>query len=379
MDPNDIRGPETSAAVADRSRAGLPRSWSACLAYAAIAILLVVVGGRLARADVDLSLQPDVVRANTGEVVRLSLIATASSGVDESIAAMDVILQWDPSVLELIGKIDDGSYSWLVSGFLDDSGLDGLNDTFEDGDALYTALAQFAPDPPAYATQTGLVVTTFEFRALAPGMTAVEAMASAGARTRTVVYDGFVPGLEVTGSLLGADASVVLGCVPGTVNAAAGPIANVLFVNGSAGDGAGRVAVREGEALWAVILQPPARLKGKWVVTANEGHPSASTELLLPANVGAFCFPLLLSDGATSAAVWNGIGKERKVGAGRYFDGTPIPRLGRASIVFLELWNGDPVYLPLGTRLTLQGVIFDGASLGSKPASATNAILLEIE
>ncbi|MFQ5414599.1 MAG: hypothetical protein ACE5E6_09100, partial [Phycisphaerae bacterium] len=76
---------------------------------------------------------------------------------------------------------------------------------FNDGDALYEALAQFAPAPPAFAPPppNGLLVVTFTFEAIAPAGagTQISIPASAGEFTQTVVLDGFTPGLIVTGAL----------------------------------------------------------------------------------------------------------------------------------------------------------------------------------
>ena len=120
---------------------------------------------------------------------------------------MDVILSWDPAVLQLRGIDSNGPYpyQWMFSGFTNDHGLDGLNDTWADGNALYTAMAQLG-GPPAWAPPEGLLVTRFLFRKLhVGGPTSVTMLADFGNYTHTVVYDGFIPGLDVTGTLTGTE------------------------------------------------------------------------------------------------------------------------------------------------------------------------------
>ncbi len=139
--------------------------------------------------------------------VSVSLVAYADSDENEYISAMDVVLSWDASVLQFQGIDNTGSYpyQWLFSGFPADAGLDGLNNTWSDGNALYTALAQLG-SPPAEATSEGLLVTTFKFRKLHVGTpTPVTMLASYGSYSHTVVYDGYVPGLDITGTLTPAE------------------------------------------------------------------------------------------------------------------------------------------------------------------------------
>jgi hypothetical protein len=157
-----------------------------------------------ALAAVNLELRP-VAEACTGRYVNVDLYAVSDNAVDQSIAAMDVILTWDPAALQLIG-IAAGSYpyGWLFSGFTNDQGLDGLNNTWADGNALYTALVQLG-SPPAFAPPAGLLVTTLRFRKLTVGApTSVGLLANYGQYSHTAVYDGYTPGLNVTGTLTNA-------------------------------------------------------------------------------------------------------------------------------------------------------------------------------
>ncbi|MCP4248335.1 MAG: hypothetical protein GY778_14910, partial [bacterium] len=102
---------------------------------------------------------------------------------------------------------NNGPYAWLPSGFFDDSGGDGLNNTFDDGLAYYPAAGNF--QSPALATPEGLLVTTFQFLALQETTgTIVDILPSLGQQTTTQVF-GDLPGEDVTGSL-GSSGSVAL-------------------------------------------------------------------------------------------------------------------------------------------------------------------------
>ena len=144
-----------------------------------------------ASADVELQLVP--VPECGGRTLSVNLYAISDDpNASQSIAAINVILTWDPQVLTLIGVNTQMTYpyAWLVTGFTDDHGLDGLNNTFADGNALYTALAQLGS--PAYAVPgDGLLVTSFLFRKLHVGQsTSVTMPPVYGLYSHTAVYSG---------------------------------------------------------------------------------------------------------------------------------------------------------------------------------------------
>lgn len=142
-----------------------------------------------------------------GETVEIDLYAVADGGVDQPIAGLDVVMSWDGQRLELMGAIDNGPYDWSASGFPDDSILDGLNDTFLDGNALYEASGPPPPSPPALATPQGLWVTTFQLRALTAGRAHFEILRDLGQFSETKVLDGETLGLDILGSV-GPEAAV---------------------------------------------------------------------------------------------------------------------------------------------------------------------------
>jgi hypothetical protein len=172
-----------------------------------VAVGLLTLSGSRVWADINLELRA-LPQACGTRTLGIELYAVSDDLTSQSIAAMDVILTWDPSILQLQGTDPTGPYpyAWLFSGFSNDHGLDGLNDTWNDGNALYTAWAKLG-GAPAYATPAGLLVTRFKFRSTGIGFpTTVLILPAFGLYTHTVVYDGFVPGLDVTGTLTGVTA-----------------------------------------------------------------------------------------------------------------------------------------------------------------------------
>ncbi len=166
-----------------------------------IAALVAVLVGGAARLDgaVNLALSPQPPSVAVGETVSVALLAISDSAVNQAFTAMDVILTWDPEALSLLGATNDGPVFWPLSGFMPDSQLDGLNDSFADGDAVYT-VASFTP---VNATPAGLKVTTFRFEALG-GVTQTELgiVGSRGQRpTTTKVFAAGQVDKNVVGSL----------------------------------------------------------------------------------------------------------------------------------------------------------------------------------
>lgn len=134
-------------------------------------------------------------------VVEVGLYAVSATGVDQAISAVSAVVAWDPARLELLGILNNGPVNWLVSALPDDSGLDGLNNTFLDGDALYQASTTPNPNPPALATTGGLLITTFRFRAFAAGSASIRLVPMRGGFSKTQVTDAETIGLDITGAI----------------------------------------------------------------------------------------------------------------------------------------------------------------------------------
>lgn len=155
--------------------------------------------------------------ARPGDIVDVGLYAVSDNGVNQSFYSMDVLLQWDPATLQLQGVVNNGPFPWLFSTFFPDSQLDGLNNTFADGDAKYTAAAQFLA--PASATPAGLLVTTFRFQALAGTPSNIVSIPLAlGQSSQTAVYGTAFPGQNVTGTRGSAEVVICFAAADGDMN-----------------------------------------------------------------------------------------------------------------------------------------------------------------
>ncbi len=162
-----------------------------------------------------------------------------------------------------------------------------------------------------------------------------------------------------------------LPCVDGTVNAGNGLTLDVLGVNGLTG-GADRTVQLQDDAFFEILVaRPVSGGNGRFVLHADVGAPGITAQRFLPFDIGLTCFPFLLSDGAAPVIVANCIGRENRVGESSFL-GSPATDPDPATTSFLY----PP--LPLGTVLTFQGVILDPASVSSKSASTTNAVIVEV-
>ncbi len=121
-----------------------------------------VWGTPQALSAVDLELRPVPDTAPIGRYVNVGLYAVSDD--DTLFSAMDVVLTWDSTLLELHSVTKDSPDDWdFLFGFMPDPLLDGLNDSLLDGDAWFQA-ASFTT---ATATADGLLVATFRFSTLA--------------------------------------------------------------------------------------------------------------------------------------------------------------------------------------------------------------------
>ena len=174
-----------------------------------VAMLAVAAFSVRATAVVNLELRPEFQQVSIGDVVEIGLYAVSSSDAGEAFSGLDVVLKWDPLFLELLKAVNDGPHAWsFIFGFPPDGALDGLNDTFLDGDALFQA-ASFGS---ATATPGGVLVATLRFLARngSPD-TQLVIESESGLSTKTTVFEP--GGADVTGEL-GTTMISVLGSIP---------------------------------------------------------------------------------------------------------------------------------------------------------------------
>lgn len=115
-------------------------------------------------------------------------------------SVVQIIFEWDPAAVKLEGLTSVGAIPLLVSNFPANDPA-GFNEAVppQDGDGTYLALAQLGVT--TFADPRGTLLTTLQFKGLAPGqVSVVEPIAAVG---QTKVVSGVVPGLVITGSLLG--------------------------------------------------------------------------------------------------------------------------------------------------------------------------------
>ncbi len=170
-----------------------------------------------ASADVDLVLRTKPQTANVGSLIEVGLYAVSSEETD--FVALDAIVSWDPTVVRLL-SVDSSVHNWFLFGFLDDSGLDGLNadcgaETFcntftglpwNDGNAWLQALTPIGSSG-IVATEEGVLITTFTFSADSPAVASeIALLPSAGDFTLSRVLRSGAA--DVTGSLNSAQVNV---------------------------------------------------------------------------------------------------------------------------------------------------------------------------
>ncbi len=164
----------------------------------------------------------------------------------------------------------------------------------------------------------------------------------------------------------GADPEV---CLQGTVNAAAGAIRDVLFLNGGSGSATGRRVYYDVLSPFDLSMIRPPSVQGPslapFAVYAWPGRPSRRTSSTLPFGLGCSAFPMPLSGGNPQpVAIWNNAGRPDHLGI-------PTGTSLSAPSTFLYRKTG----LARVGVFCIQGVIFDPGSLAEIPASLTNGIV----
>ncbi len=173
-------------------------------------VVTMVVAADAACAGIDVELRPTHGVVVAGEMIGIGVYVVSDSTEEQLLSGAQVILGWEVEFLRLTGLNGVGSAPLLYSGFPVPDGF-GLNESSppQDGLGMYVAFANLGA--PVAATPGGTLLTTLMFEAMEETPeTQVDVVASAGMPTaRTVVYDGTVPNLDVTGALRGATVTVI--------------------------------------------------------------------------------------------------------------------------------------------------------------------------
>jgi len=177
-----------------------------------VSLLAALMLSSPAWGNINLEWRPEHQTVPLDHTIRIGLYAVSDNQQVQTLAAMDVIFAWDPQAMQLSGLDDTGGPDLLYSGFPDDPY--GLNEVIppQDGDGIYTAWARFGK--PVGATPEGTLITTFLFTAEGedPGAELTILKEAGNPPGRTIVFDGEVPGKNVTGTL--GSATVAIGNFP---------------------------------------------------------------------------------------------------------------------------------------------------------------------
>lgn len=189
-------------------------------------MLLASLVSTSAHALVNLEYRPHTQTVHVGDTVSIDIYAVSDSGDNEPFAATDIIVTWDPSKLNPISCTQANSpYGWLDSGFL----YPTLNGNLADGDAEWNGEGQLG-DPPV-ATPSGLLLTTIQFKALAPaagGSTVNMPLTLQGRMTR--VLDSVIPNHNILGT---ADPGATVTILPSALFPTSYTIIHGLYSSGT--------------------------------------------------------------------------------------------------------------------------------------------------
>lgn len=158
-------------------------------------------------------------------------------------------------------------------------------------------------------------------------------------------------------------------CRAGNVNAGGGgPRVDVLFVNDSNGGAARRLEITSFQPLSIFMASPPAATgPARFALYAWEGDDDPAGRRALPQGLGTTCLPTPLSGGSPRLRViWNNTGKSVLGAATR--PSSPAP----SSVLDIRRGVGRQ------TTFVIQGLIADPNSIGSRPASVTNALVVVV-
>jgi hypothetical protein len=207
------KGEQSLATGASELGVGAASRAKRCVRAAACACAAALgVGPTHAQASINVELRPTNGTVVVGGVIGLGLFLVSDNTQPQRSAAAQIILNWDPSRLQLLGLSSSGAIPLLSSSFPrpDPNNLNEASPP-ADGDAMYVALGNFGTG--IVATPAGSLLTTIRFQALGPlGPTPVSIPQTGGNPVgRTEVFDGTIPNTDATGTLMGATVTVVPG------------------------------------------------------------------------------------------------------------------------------------------------------------------------
>ncbi len=182
----------------------------------------LLLAASIASADINLEFRTVTNAYSIGDSVLVDLYAVSdTAGTDQALAAIEAIISWPTTSLQLIEVVGGGEASLVFEGF-PILGSNGLNesDPPQDGDGLYIALSSLGT--PTLATPAGTRITTLRFEALANDESALINIDQFGGvpQRSTIVFSGIIPNKDITGTLTGVTITIgPFACSPADVNA----------------------------------------------------------------------------------------------------------------------------------------------------------------
>jgi len=155
----------------------------------------------------------------------------------------------------------------------------------------------------------------------------------------------------------------------GNVNAGAGPVTDVVFVNDSAGGPRREARLLTFVPLSIFVSSPPtAQAAAPFALYVTPSAPDGATSRLLPHGLGRSSMPMLATHGEPRPrAVFNNTGR-RALGV------ATAPSAPAPTVV-----ASFPSGLRRRATFFVQGIIADAGSAASRPASVTNGVLVVVE
>ena len=174
------------------------------------------------------------------------------------------------------------------------------------------------------------------------------------------------------------DGDAILACGPGAVNVGCGAREDILTVNGSTGGASRTIDVGTGTPMSFVLDEPSSESgdgNGENVcIYMWYDAPSNGDVVNLPKQLGLMCFGPLLVESRSADLTFNSLGFVNKLGA---HDAPPAPPVvpDGGTIEFYSLPGG------FGTpmNVTVQGLVPDQCTQGTRDFSVTNAVLIRVQ
>jgi hypothetical protein len=182
-------------------------------------VLTWVLAGAPATANINVELRPTspIITIGLDDTVGIGLYLVSDDDTIQLSGGADISISWEPEFLHLLGLDETDAVPLFFSDFPtgNPSGLNESNPP-QDGDGIYIAWSMLGS--PIAVTPEGTLLTTFVFEPVNPTPgTTIDIPDPNDPPADTIVYDGTIPNLDVTGTLTGASVEIEP-CCPADFN-----------------------------------------------------------------------------------------------------------------------------------------------------------------